>query len=176
MITADRPGSEVTLRVLTPADAAAFHALRMEALEAHPEAFATSPAEQAAQSLTQVAQSLAASPQLMVWGAWHGELLVATLGLQRSTFIKLEHKAKIWGVYVQPAYRGQGVGDLLLTAALEQARAMHGLRQVQLGVASTNHAAIALYERHGFVRFGTEPHSLCIDGKFCDEVWMQQVL
>lgn len=50
---------------------------------------------------------------------------------------------------VEMEYEGQGVGRLLLEAALDTARG-HGALTVSLGVAAFNERAIAFYERHGF--------------------------
>lgn len=36
--------------------------------------------------------------------------------------------------------------------------------------------AIALYQRHGFVRYGMEPRCLCMDDVFYDEDWMARAL
>lgn len=159
-------------RPLTPLDVQGFHALRMQALIEHPKAFATSPEEQAALPLAFLEQALAATPEQWVLGMWLGDELMGCAGLQRKKPAKLAHKADIWGVYVHPAHRRQGWADALLSNVLERAHNMPGLLQVQLGVSSHNTAAIALYQRHGFVRFGTEPRSLCVDGVFYDEDWM----
>ncbi len=59
------------------------------------------------------------------------------------------------GIAVDAAYRGRGIGGLLLaeTAALA---ADHGCRRVRLDVIDTNPRARALYERHGFTHHRTE--------------------
>ncbi|MCB5905937.1 GNAT family N-acetyltransferase [Streptomyces pinistramenti] len=56
-------------------------------------------------------------------------------------------------LYVAPAARGQGLGGRLLRVA-QDAAAARGLRLV-LDVKSTDRAAVALYERHGWIRTGT---------------------
>lgn len=61
--------------------------------------------------------------------------------------------AGLFAVWVAPAGRGRGVGDALLRAAVEQARKA-GATRLLLDVGDENHAAIALYERHGFVPTG----------------------
>lgn len=165
-----------TIRALQADDAAAFQVLRLQALRAHPEAFLTSPEEQAAMPLSAVAQGIAPGPMQCVWGAWVGDQLVGTMGLQRKAAQKMRHKAEVWGVYVQPAQRGQGIAQALLLTTLAHARTMSGLRQVQLGVASNNHPAIALYQQHGFVRYGIEPQCLHMDGLDYDEDWMALAL
>lgn len=167
-----KPAAVWQLRALQASDAAAFQALRLQALHAQPDAFAASAHEQAAMSLQAVAQGIAPGPRQWVLGAWDGAQLVGILGLQRAGAPKLAHKAQIWGVYVQPDYRGQGMAHALLGHALEHARRLPGLEVVQLGVASHNHAALALYQRHGFVRYASEPRALCVDGVYIDEDWM----
>ena len=177
-MTATDAGAVITtppafnLRPLQAADATAFHALRMQALQTHPQAFATSAEEQATLPLENQAQRLQPSATAWVLGAWVNGQLVGTIGLQRRIPAKLAHKADLWGVYVHPAQRGLGIAQALLTTTVQHARTMLGLQQLQLGVASHNHAAIALYQRAGFVRFAVEPRCLCVDGVCYDEDWM----
>ncbi|MFF3742683.1 GNAT family N-acetyltransferase [Streptomyces kronopolitis] len=57
-------------------------------------------------------------------------------------------------LYVAPAARGAGLGRRLLETAAAAARA-RGLRPV-LEVKTTDTAAVALYERLGWLRHGTE--------------------
>lgn len=87
---------------------------------------------------------------------------------------KLRHKAHIWGMYVAPEVRRGGHGSALLLFALERARQMSGVDQVNLGVNARNEAARALYESCGFTGFGTERGSLKIGEVAHDEhhmVW-----
>ena len=87
---------------------------------------------------------------------------------------KLRHKAHIWGMYVAPEARRGGHGHALVQFAQDQARRMTGVKQVNLGVNACNRAAIALYEKLAFERFGTERQSLMIDDIGHDEhhmVW-----
>jgi ribosomal protein S18 acetylase RimI-like enzyme len=55
------------------------------------------------------------------------------------------------GMMVAAQWRGRGVGSGLLTACIAWARS-RGAHKVQLEVWPHNAAAIALYEKHGFVR------------------------
>ncbi len=54
---------------------------------------------------------------------------------------------------VAPGYQGQGLGELLLTALLEEA-GRRVKRTVVLEVRADNEVAQRLYVRHGFVRTG----------------------
>ncbi|MGQ0709897.1 MAG: GNAT family N-acetyltransferase [Rhodoferax sp.] len=57
---------------------------------------------------------------------------------------------------VDPAWRGQGVGQALLAFVLEQARA-RGACKLTLEVLSGNHGAQALYRRCGFALYQLDP-------------------
>ncbi|MBI5167976.1 MAG: GNAT family N-acetyltransferase [Candidatus Eisenbacteria bacterium] len=67
---------------------------------------------------------------------------VALLGLRGE-------RAWIGGMGVVPAGRRRGLGDTLMKAVIERARA-RGVREVWLEVLTTNARAIPLYERLGF--------------------------
>ena len=41
--------------------------------------------------------------------------------------------------------------------------------QVHLAVTASNGAAVALYEHLGFIRYGTEPRALKVNGRYLDE-------
>ena len=60
---------------------------------------------------------------------------------------------------VRPAMQGQGIGSAMLRDSLARAAAQ-GYRSMQFNfVVSTNRAALALYERHGFAIVGTLPEA-----------------
>jgi ribosomal protein S18 acetylase RimI-like enzyme len=59
-------------------------------------------------------------------------------------------------LYVVPDRRGQGLGQALMEAAIETARA-EGARYMDLGTAETDTAARALYEKLGFSRTEGKP-------------------
>ncbi len=61
--------------------------------------------------------------------------------------------AAVTAMWVEPRFRRQGVGDVLLTTVLDWARA-DGYREVFLWVTEGNENAERLYLRHGFQRTG----------------------
>ena len=69
------------------------------------------------------------------------------------TFCSLEAKPiyALYDLYVAPAARGAGIGNLLLLAAEDSARA-HGMCRLDLTTAKTNLPAQAAYEALGWVR------------------------
>lgn len=158
------------IRLLTPEDAVPFAKLRRERLEQAPRAFAESLAEHDALPLKKIAERLGRSNDDFVVGAFtpHAEL-VGMAGFGRSPRLKSRHKGTIWGVYVRPHWRGSGVGRMVLTHLLKQARSITGLEQIQLTVSTSQTAAKRLYESLGFQAFGHERHALKVEGEYVDE-------
>lgn len=145
----------VTIRRLTPDDVDAFRALRIEAMTAEPETFGTDIVEERAKSLEASAATLAATG---LFGAWVDGELVGMAGFARMKPLREQHKGTVWSMYVRASARGLGLGGKLLRMVIEHARTE--VEVLELVVVSTNTAAVALYERHGFRRWGLEPYAL----------------
>ena len=164
------------IRQLTADDAAAFQALRLAGLRDHPENFGASLEREQRLSLDAVGERLTPGPSQAVFGADADGRLVGVIGIYRDVGLKQAHKGGIWGMYVDPAHRGRGIAAALVKRALTFAAGCEGWRQVRLSVNVANAAAIALYEAHGFVRYGLEPGALLVDGVLHDELLMQHLL
>jgi ribosomal protein S18 acetylase RimI-like enzyme len=162
------------IRLLAPADAAAFRALRLQGLREHPEAF-TSSHDEDVQQPAAIAAARLADPLQSFWGAFDGDTLAGIVGLERSRRAKARHKAAVVGMYVAPAQSGHGLGRALLDALLAQARA-EGLQSLVLTVTEGNSRAQRLYESVGFRAFGTEPHAIVVDGRAWAKVHMHLAL
>ncbi len=68
---------------------------------------------------------------------------------------KIRHRAE-FGISVDKAYWGLGIGRALTEACIECAKNA-GYAQLELEVVAQNRAAIALYESVGFVEYGRNP-------------------
>jgi len=161
----------IKLRRLSPADAAAYRDIRLEALARHPEAFSSAFETERGQSLDWFADRLESST---VFGALQGSELLGVVGFFVQAGPKRAHKGAIWGLYVRASARRAGVGRMLMEAAIGHARPRVEL--VQLTVTSTNSAARALYARLGFVEYGIEKNALKVDGRYYDDVLMAKPL
>jgi ribosomal protein S18 acetylase RimI-like enzyme len=157
-----------SIRRLSVEDASVLVALRREALETEPLAFAASLTDDFALMIEPVRAFLGTPDTQAVYGAFDGSQLVGMIGLLKATKLKQRHKAMIWGMYVQPRHRRGGLGHALLNGAIEQARAW-SVDQLQLSVTEPGTAAKHLYEAAGFRIWGTEPRSLHWNGRFVTE-------
>lgn len=164
------PASGFAIRRLGPGDAPLFRALRLEALERHPEAFGGSLEDEAAQPEAWFAARLGDSAVFAGWrpGAAEPEGLMA-LALPRAA--KTRHKGLLWSVYLRPGARGSGLAPALLAAVLDHARGR--VEEVRLSVVAGNDAARRLYERAGFTAWAVEPRALKVAGRYYDEVLMR---
>jgi RimJ/RimL family protein N-acetyltransferase len=147
------------IRELRDLDAEVYVELRREALLESPLAFASSPIDDLASSPEAVREQLRRSPESVIFGAFR-PALVGVVGLYRDRHIKSAHKVHLWGMYVSPSHRRQGVGLQLLQAILRHARTLQGVSWVHLSVTSAAPRAHQLYERAGFQLWGTEPDAL----------------
>lgn len=145
------------IRPVGASDLEAYAALRRQSLLELPLAFSASPE-------TDVAMQLGAAPDWMLFGAFAPELAGA-VGLMRGRHPKAAHKLHLWGMYVAPSHRRRGLGAKLLEAAIAHARSMKDVEWIQLGVTDAAADARRLYERMGFVSWGSEPDALRFEGR-----------
>ncbi len=108
----------------------------------------------------------------LVLGAFEGSVLAGVVGLTFDIREKANHKARLFGMFVAREFRGQGLGERLVRAILEQARNSPGTKLVQLTVTHGNMGAQTLYERCGFVSFGLEPYAVAVGPAFVSKVHM----
>lgn len=164
--------TQPTIRELNENDAHDFQDLRLRALKEHPEAFASSYELEVAYSMKFVAgrlQRTAESPDSFTLGAFHQAELIGMVGFRRKDGEKEQHRGHIWGMYVRSDLQGKGFGKALLSEAIDLAKAMTGLVQIELCVVTRNNQARGLYAALGFASCGIDPRALFVDGEYLDE-------
>ncbi|MDB5895310.1 MAG: family N-acetyltransferase [Rhodoferax sp.] len=161
-----------TIIRLDPSHAGAYRALMLRAYDAHPSAFTTSAVERAGQPVAWWAARLSPdedTPEL-VFGALRNGTLLGAAGLSFEKRLKSRHKSTLFGMVVDTAAQGQGLGRQLVHAVLAAARARPSLRTVQLTVTEGNTAAETLYRRCGFAPWGTEPMAVRVGDAYLGKV------
>lgn len=156
------------MRLLTPADAAAFRDIRLAGLSEEPRAFSADWSDEVERDLGWFANRLRTSEVFAIDDSENG--LAAVIGLSIPTNPKQRHKGHVWGVYVRPAARGRGRASALLAAVIAAARGR--VESLHLGVGTYNLGAIRVYGAAGFVGTGHEARALRIGDDFIDEMTM----
>lgn len=169
------PQTQATVRQATVADASALRELRLESLQRHPEVFGSDYEREAPRSVADWETRLGSQTTSVVFVAASSAGLVGMTGLYWSELVKQKHNVTVWGVYVRPAWRGQGVARHLLKVCLDWARE-HQFKWVKLAVVTTNTAAIHVYQSVGFRVYGVDPAVLLHAGTFYDELLMAREL
>jgi GNAT superfamily N-acetyltransferase len=159
---------EIAIRPLVEADVPAYVVLRRQGLAAEPMAFGASLEDDVTNRPDEIVRGLARAPDLVTFVAVQGDALVGCVGVGREGKTKMRHKATVFGTYVDPRVRRQGVAQRLLEAAIAHARGL-GVSHLHLVVSAGTPEPERLYVRLGFVRWGIEPAALMIDGRALDD-------
>jgi ribosomal protein S18 acetylase RimI-like enzyme len=162
----------IQIRRLVHEDLQAYRTIRLQSLLEEPIAFGSSHEQESANPLQYFADHLAPDSDRILLGAFQADSLIGIVGLSRETSIKEQHRAFLRAMYVSAAHRGKGIGQLLISEAIALANAMTGLRQITLSVTASNTAALSLYRSNGFLEYGRLPESLCVQGRYYDEILM----
>jgi putative acetyltransferase len=99
--------------------------------------------------------------------------VVGNGGLHRQTGRR--HHAAVIGLGVRDEARRRGIGTALMAALIDLADNWLDIRRLELTVYFDNVHAIALYERFGFVREGTQRADSYRDGRYVDALSMARL-
>jgi RimJ/RimL family protein N-acetyltransferase len=162
--------ADLVVRELQTADAPAYKALRDHALAHHEDAFTSdAPAEALRSAQSYAARLGAGSDGTFTLGAFRGDALVGAVTCDRDARTKVRHVGHVTGMMVRVDEQSRGVGRALLDALIARASADAELHQLTLNVTVGNAAALKLYERAGFQRYGTLPRAIRVGDRFLDK-------
>lgn len=161
------------IRVLGESDIDMYFALRLRGLKTNPEAYGSTYERERQFTFDEKATRIRATDNKFVLGAFEsGGSLIGIVTFVRNEGMKERHKGNIFGMYVAPENRRQGVGKALICKLLENAGQLPRLEQVHLAVVSENASAKSLYWSLGFKTYGVEPNALFYEGQYYDEELM----
>lgn len=168
----------VIVRILNVADAAMYLQLRVQSEHEHPQFAGFNAERELAAGASGIAGLLStyAAEGTVVLGAFEGDRLVGVVALSRRLSPKYRHKMFLWGLYVQPEHRGDGVADGLMETALAWASFRADVLAIWLQVTLGNFRGRRFYERHGFSVFGTEQRALYAADEYHGVQYMERNL
>lgn len=164
--------SQIIFRRFNADEAAAWQKIRLEALANAPEAFGQTLEHAQKQPIDDFRETV--SGAFPPFAAFDGDKAVATAGFHILGGPKMSHRGVLWGMYVSPAYRSQGIGRKLIGSIIDSARGR--VEQIHLNVVTTNTAAYNLYRSMGFTAYGIEPRALRYGGRDYDEALMVRMI
>jgi len=167
-----QPTIMVSIRELDESIFEGYRQLRLRALKEEPTAFTSSWREEVRKS-EQAWRERLDSPLFRMFCAVSNEHVLGMAGCRFEAKEKKRHKATLIAVYVEPEFRGRGLGSKLVEKALLAAFEDPYIKAVNLSVTSDNTPAIGLYEEMGFEKWGEEPHAIRVNDTFYAKTCME---
>jgi phosphinothricin acetyltransferase len=115
------------------------------------------------------------SPRHPVVVAEHGGAIAAWGSLNVFNARPAYRFVADFSIYVDRAWRGKGVGTVLLARLIELGRE-HGFHKLVLSAFPSNTGGMALYTRMGFRTVGIYREQGQLDGKWVDTIIMERLL
>jgi GNAT superfamily N-acetyltransferase len=149
-----RSSADVAVRAVGAGEGAHLRELRLSALSDAPEAFASSLEVEAARPESfwnELASASSAAREGVVIVAVSGQKWIAMAGSR--WFDQSAGIVQLWGMWVEPAARGRGLGRMLVSTVATWA-ARRGAVALRLGVIDPAVEVASFYEHLGFKRTG----------------------
>ncbi len=160
----------MNIRILKETDALQYQELRLKALKINPEAFGSTYEREVNFTQKMVEERIRPTEDNFVLGVFDDQnVLLGIVTYMRETSMKTAHKGNIFGMFVAPESRGNGLGKLLLQELVRKVKQTNGLEQINLTVVSENLPAKKLYSSIGFETYGVERNALKSNGVYYDE-------
>jgi len=164
----------IAYRQLNAEDASAYKALRLKAVQDHPQAFVDTPQEVEEKPIEEIEKYLQKSP---MFGSWDEGALIGMAGYFIHPQQRYSHRGYVHGVYLHPDYRGQkdangrSIARALMETLIENAR--QHVEHLELSAATTTEAVEKFYQSLGFETHGRYPKVMKMDdGSYVDDIYM----
>lgn len=159
---------------ITPERWIEYKELRLKALKDNPLAFDSSPEDEEQLSEEEWKEKLAEENDFKVF-IEDNRRLIAKMEVEWDKRAKVRHIAEVYGVYIDPQYRGKGLGKMLMDA-VEKLAPQHDIKKLWLDVVVTQAPAMGLYRKLGFREIGRTEMSIQVDGAYHDKLLMEKIL
>lgn len=167
------------IRIMNSQDLNQFYDLRYMALEISPHSYGNHLEiwqKSSKEGVLSMLQDSASDSDNYILGSFQEQQLTGMLGLIRERKLNVAHKGTLWGFFVSPEYRNQGVGTQLVKEGLNLAQRMKDLNHLRLIVTEIDEIAKKIFEAQGFQSYGIEEAGLKSQGCFYNQIFMSKKL
>ena len=158
----------IEIRILKTDDLNDFKNIRLSALKKAPKMFGSSYETEIIKPISFFEECLKCTT---VFGVYHKTEIIGLATLFQEIALKLAHKSHLSSVFIEPDFQNKGIATQLINAVIEYSKL--NSEQILLTVANDNLAAIRLYEKFGFQRYGLESKALKQNEEYIDEILMK---
>lgn len=163
---------EVNILKLRPEDWERFKEIRLKALQSDPLAFGSSYEEEVNRTEEVWRQKLGSS-----W-AYAAVVSGKLIGMVRVVFEQgkhVRHVANVISLFVDPVYRGKGVGEMIMKKVLTDLHDNSVVIKINLSVNAKQETAINLFRRIGFTGSGVSKKGIKVNGVYYDQLHMELI-
>jgi ribosomal protein S18 acetylase RimI-like enzyme len=161
------------IRQLESDDSGVYYNIRLKSLQLHPEAFGSGAEAWAKATDESIKTFLAKSNQDdFVLGHFQNNELTGVIALKREKKHSVGHKGTIWGFFVLPNFRNQGVGKSLLNALIQKSSKNPELEYLRAVVTISSLNVAQLFENYGFKSYGIEQRGIKQESQFFDQSFL----
>lgn len=153
-----------------------YKALRLEGLQSDPFAFGRTYEEEVNKTKAEWQERLEENEDEFLLFAEADGKLIGMVGSYFETKSKAQHIANLIAFYVNPDYRGKGVGEALLQAAIKRIVETGRIHKIRLSVNVTQTPAIEAYKKVGFEQVGYFKDEIFAGGKYVDQIMMEKLI
>ena len=161
------------IRLLTEKDINQYLKIRLQSLKTDPKAFLSTFESESKLPLEYFQHKIRNAEKDQIfgyYGLFENSRLIAYAQISDGYLVKKRHIGYFYEVYIDPDFRKKGYATQLINYLIDKIRKYKEIEQIELKVNSRNKSAIALYEKLGFKRIATLPHTVKEpDGSYQDE-------
>jgi len=148
---------DIIVRLFQPDEWAGYKHIRLHALATDPRVFGSNLAKEQAHSDSHW-QSALTDPGIGIFGVYAGHDLVGMTGIALKRDDLTGQDCVLWGSWLRPDFRRQGISEKMYRARLAWAEAHPTIRRVIVSHRASNLASMYANQKHGFVKTHTEDH------------------
>jgi RimJ/RimL family protein N-acetyltransferase len=138
----------IDIRLFQPDEWALYKDVRLRALLTDPRSFGSSYEKNAALPDTEWRQRLEQA-NYAIFAVRDGDIVIGMTGAGRPD--ETPDIVRLWGSWLEPAYRGRGISQQMYQVRIDWARAQDGVRRVIVSHRAHNVASKAANQKHGFI-------------------------